>query len=148
MLRLIAVNLYLIDTIMKNRRYTFLTILCSAFCLFPFFEGKAQNTCGAPESFFSEFYVMQVKPMEFLLTYHYPITDRVLVRIKDVANNVLFVEKTLVYKQYRKSFDLSSLKDGSYTFELRDGDETFVKSFDVATKTRRVAVALTESDSE
>lgn len=133
---------------MKNLRYTLVKILCSVFFLAACFDGKAQNTAGAHEAFFSEFYVMQVKPMEFLLTYHYPITDRVLVRIKDVENNVLFVEKTLVYKQYRKSFDLSSLKDGSYTFELRDGEETFVKSFDVATKTRRVAVALTEADSE
>jgi hypothetical protein len=36
----------------------------------------------------------------------------VLVRIKDEEKNILFAEKTLVYKKYHKYFDLSTMKDG------------------------------------
>lgn len=94
------------------------------------------------DAYFADFYVMQVKPMQFEVSYKYPKTDRVLVRIKDEGQNVIFVEKTLVYKRYQKNFDLSIMKDGQYTFELIDGNEKFVQSFVVATKTQRMATSL------
>jgi hypothetical protein len=94
------------------------------------------------DAYFADFYVMQVKPMQFELSYKYPKTDRVLVRIKDEEQNVIFVEKTLIYKRYHKNFDLSVMKDGKYTFELTDGNEKFVQTFVVATTTQRMATAL------
>lgn len=100
---------------------------------------QAQHVSRHTEEFFSEFYVVQVKPMEFLLTYHFPQTDRVLVRIKDGEKNILFAEKTLVYKKYKKFFDLSSMKDGNFTFELTDGETTYSRSFAVVTETKRIA---------
>ena len=80
--------------------------------------------------------------MQFEMSYKYPKTDRVLVRIKDEEKNILFAEKTLVYKKYHKYFDLSTVKDGIYTFELTDGEHKFTQSFTVATKTLRMANAL------
>ncbi|MGX5852893.1 hypothetical protein ACWKW6_04590 [Dyadobacter jiangsuensis] len=118
--------------------YTFvLVFLCSAFA------ARAQTVTNAePDAYFADFYVMQVKPMQFELSYKYPKADRVLVRIKDEEQNVIFVEKTLVYKRYHKNFDLSVMKDGKYTFELTDGNEKFVQTFVVATRTQRMATAL------
>ncbi|MEO6288142.1 MAG: hypothetical protein ABIN80_06935 [Dyadobacter sp.] len=94
------------------------------------------------QAYFSDFFIIEVKPMQFEVSYKYPKTDRVLVRIKDEEKNILFAEKTLVYKKYHKYFDLSTMKDGIYTFELTDGEHKFSQSFTVATKTLRVATAL------
>lgn len=113
------------------------------FFLFGAFGTCAQTVKNAePDAYFADFYVMQVKPMQFELSYKYPKTDHVLVRIKDEEQNIIFAEKTLVYKRYHKNFDLSVMKDGKYTFELTDGNEKFVQSFVVATKTQRMATSL------
>ncbi|GLU53006.1 hypothetical protein Dfri01_24670 [Dyadobacter frigoris] len=79
--------------------------------------------------------------MKFKISYSWPETDRVLVRISDGNNNLIFTETALVYKKYQKLFDLSSFMDGQYTFELFDGEKRFRQSFDISTKTTRVAVA-------
>jgi hypothetical protein len=93
-------------------------------------------------AYFSDFYVIEVKPMQFEITYKFPKNDRVLVKIKDQEENILFIENKLVYKKYHKYFDLTTMNDGRFTFELIDGDDRFVQSFIVATKTERVATAL------
>jgi len=93
------------------------------------------------DAFYSDFYVMQVRPMKFQLTYNWPATDRVLVRISDGNRNLLFVEKVLVYKKYEKLFDLSTFMDGQYTFELLDGERSFTHKFDITTVTKREVVA-------
>ena len=92
-------------------------------------------------AFYSNFYVMQVKPMQFKITYNFPVRDRVQVRILDVNRNILFGENTLVYKKYEKYFDLSVFADGQYTFELVDGEEKFSHSISVLTKTTRMVTA-------
>jgi hypothetical protein len=117
--------------------YTFLILV------FVSFAASAQQTQKhEKDAYFSDFYIIQAKPMQFEMSYKYPKTDRVLVRIKDEEQNILFAEKTLVYKKYHKYFDLSTMKDGIYTFELTDGEHKFVQSFTVATKTLRMATAL------
>ena len=88
-------------------------------------------------AFYSDFYVMQVKPMQFQITYHFPVNDRVRLRILDANRNILFGENAMVYKKYEKHFDLSVFADGKYTFELVDGKDTFVHSISVLTKTTR-----------
>jgi hypothetical protein len=123
---------------MMKRIYTilFLTLIACA-------AANAQTVQkNDTEAYFSDFFIIQVKPMQFEMSYKYPKTDRVLVRIKDEEKNILFVEKTLVYKKYHKCFDLSTMKDGIYTFELTDGEQTFTQSLTVATKTLRMATAL------
>ncbi|MCE7065578.1 hypothetical protein [Dyadobacter sp. CY326] len=102
----------------------------------------AQSTNNTHEVYFADFYVMQVKPMQFEIKYKNPKTDRVTVRIIDEEQYIIFAEKTLVYKKYHKYFDLSTMKDGMYTFELTDGTEKFVQSFRVSTKTERMVRAL------
>ena len=92
-------------------------------------------------AFYSNFYVMQVKPMQFKIIYNFPVKDRVQVRILDVNRNILFGENTLVYKKYEKYFDLSVFADGQYTFELVDGEEKFSHSISVLTKTTRMVTA-------
>ncbi|WP_221394091.1 hypothetical protein [Dyadobacter sp. NIV53] len=92
-------------------------------------------------AFYSDFYVMEVKPMEFKITYNFPVNERVRVRILDANRNILFGENAMVYKKYQKHFDLSAFLDGQYTFELADGMKTFTHSINVLTKTTRVVTS-------
>jgi len=99
---------------------------------------SAQSLSDKRESaFYSDFYVMQVKPMQFEITYHYPASDRVRIRILDASKNVLFAETSLVYKKYQKNFDMSGFNDSQYTFELTDAERKFNQSFVVLTRTIR-----------
>lgn len=103
---------------------------------------QAQETAENKEAgFYSDFYVMQVKPMMFKMTYNYPVTDRVRVRIFDGNKNLLFGENALVYKKYHKIFDLSIFNDGQYTFELLDGEKEYKQSFNITTRTTRTVTA-------
>lgn len=128
---------------MKNFLTSF--ILTASFYLFGSLGSAlyAQTVTEKKETaFYSDFYVMQVRPMKFKLSYNYPITDRVQVRILDVNKNIIFGEQTLVYKKYEKLFDLSVFADGQYTFELFDGDEKFIHKISIETKTTRIVTAL------
>lgn len=91
-------------------------------------------------AFYSDFYVMQVRPMKFKLAYNWPLTDRISVKIMDDKRTLLFTETVLVYKKYEKLFDMSIFADGVYIFELYDGEKKFSHSFDITTKTTRIAV--------
>ena len=127
---------------MKNISSKFLSLFCFLsfffFCPVAFAQISDQRNDAA---FYSDFYVMQVRPMKFQLTYNWPATDRVLVRISDHNRNLLFIEKVLVYKKYEKLFDLSTFLDGQYTFELLDGERSFTHKFDITTVTKREVVA-------
>jgi hypothetical protein len=131
---------------MKN--FTTLTALLFSFFALLCYSSDSlaqQSETKHHEAFYSEFYVMEVKSMQFKMTYNTPVFDRVTVRIFDAARNILFVEKSLVYKKYQKYFDLTGFNDGQYTFELTDGNDKFVQSFDVVTTTIRTAIAQNNS---
>ena len=103
-------------------------------------EEKSEDT------FYADFYVVQDKPMQFKLSYNHPVSDRLMVRIIDEEKNILFAEKTLVYKKYLKYFDLSTFADGKYTFELTDGDKKVGHSFMVTTETKRIVTARVKEE--
>lgn len=127
---------------MKNNFYYLRLVSCFILILIALSEAHSQNKFPKSDiDFYSDFYVMQVRPMKFKMSYSWPDTDRVLVRISDGNNNQIFTETVLVYKKYQKLFDLSSFMDGQYKFELFDGEKRFSQSFDITTKTTRVAVA-------
>ncbi|MCF2442473.1 hypothetical protein L0657_00795 [Dyadobacter sp. CY345] len=127
---------------MKNYSIKFLWLFCLLILSVLSKRASAQSITEKKEAaFYSDFYVMQVKPMKFQLTYNWPATDRVLIRISDGNRNLLFTEKVLVYKKYEKLFDLSTFIDGQYTFELWDGEKKFVQSFNITTVTKREATA-------
>lgn len=86
--------------------------------------------------------ILEVKPMQFRVSYHNPITKTVSVRILDTNNNVLFSESKNTEKSYLKYFDLSTLMDGTYTFEVIDGKEKTSQSFDILTTTSRVVSSI------
>lgn len=74
------------------------------------------------------------------MTYHFPFSDRIKIRVLDAEGKILFAESPLVYKKYQKKFDLSIFHDGRYTFELRDAARLYKQSFSVATITSRTVV--------
>jgi len=86
--------------------------------------------------------VLQIKPMQFRVSYNNPTSKNVAVRILDTDKNVLFSESRRVDNSYLKYFDLSTLMDGTYTFEITDGKEKATQSFDILTTTSRVVSSI------
>lgn len=86
--------------------------------------------------------VLQIKPMQFRVSYNNPTSKNVAVRILDTDKNILFSESKRVDNNYLKYFDLSTLMDGTYTFEITDGKEKATQSFDILTTTSRVVSSI------
>ena len=86
--------------------------------------------------------ILQIKPMQFRVSYNNPVSNTVVVRILDTDKNVLFSENKRVSTNYLKYFDLSTLIDGTYTFEITDGKEKASQSFDILTTTSRVVSSI------
>ena len=86
--------------------------------------------------------ILQIKPMQFRVSYNNPVSSTVVVRILDTDKNVLFSENKRVSTNYLKYFDLSTLNDGTYTFEITDGKEKASQSFDILTTTSRVVSSI------
>jgi len=86
--------------------------------------------------------VLEVKPMQFRVSYNKVLTNLVIVRILDTDKNVLFSESKRADATYLKYFDLSTLLDGTYTFEVTDGKEKYSQSFDILTKTSRAVSSI------
>jgi hypothetical protein len=86
--------------------------------------------------------VLQIKPMQFRVSYNNPVSKSVVVRILDNEKNVLFTETKRVEANYLKYFDLSTLMDGTYTFEINDGKERSAQTFDILTTTSRVVSSI------
>jgi hypothetical protein len=109
------------------------------------FTSNAQNnfaTADKTENASTKLTVLQVKPMQFRVSYNNPISKNVVVRILDNEKNVLFSENRRVENNYLKYFDLSTLMDGTYTFEITDGKEKAAQSFDILTTTSRVVSSI------
>jgi hypothetical protein len=86
--------------------------------------------------------VLEVKPMQFRVSYNTPQSNSLIVRILDTDKNVLFSENRRPDATYLKYFDLSTLLDGTYTFEITDGSEKYSQTFDILTKTSRVVSSI------
>lgn len=109
------------------------------------FAANAQNnfaTADETENASTKLTVLQVKPLQFRVSYNNPISKNVVVRILDNEKNVLFSENRKVENNYLKYFDLSTLLDGTYTFEITDGKEKTAQSFDILTTTSRVVSSI------
>ncbi|OJV15534.1 MAG: hypothetical protein BGO21_31625 [Dyadobacter sp. 50-39] len=109
------------------------------------FAANAQDnfaTADKTENASSKLTVLQVKPLQFRVSYNNPISKNVVVRILDNDKNVLFSENRKVENNYLKYFDLSTLMDGTYTFEITDGKEKTAQSFDILTTTSRVVSSI------
>ena len=109
------------------------------------FTSNAQNnfaTADKTVTASTKLTVLQVKPMQFRVSYNNPISKNVVVRILDNEKNVLFSENRKVENNYLKYFDLSTLMDGTYTFEITDGKEKTAQSFDILTTTSRVVSSI------
>jgi hypothetical protein len=109
------------------------------------FTSNAQDniaTADKTESASTKLNVLQVKPLQFRVSYNNPISKNVVVRILDNEKNVLFSENRRVENNYLKYFDLSTLMDGTYTFEITDGKEKAAQSFDILTTTSRVVSSI------
>ena len=109
------------------------------------FAASAQDniaTADKTENASTKLTVLQVKPLQFRVSYNNPISKNVVVRILDNEKNVLFSENRKVENNYLKYFDLSTLMDGTYTFEITDGKEKTAQSFDILTTTSRVVSSI------
>lgn len=96
------------------------------------------KSASSKEASISDLTVLQVKPMQFRVSFVSKQARKVSVRIVDADKNVLYSENSNVPANYMKYFDLSPLLDGTYSFEVVDGKEKYSQSFDIFTQTQRI----------
>ncbi len=130
---------------MKTKNTLFSAALIGMLISGSAFTANAQTaiaTSDKTESASNKLTVLQVKPMQFRVAYINPVSNLVSVRILDTDKNVLFSESNRPEASYVKYFDLSTLLDGTYTFEVTDGKEKASQTFDILTKTSRVVSSI------
>ncbi|MDQ1088045.1 MULTISPECIES: hypothetical protein [unclassified Siphonobacter] len=82
----------------------------------------------------------QDSQLRFQLTFQNPDKKKLTIAIKDKENTTLFTETT-TSEAYLRLFDLSTLGDGKYTFEVLGGKNRYTQSFEISTQTNRVVLA-------
>ena len=130
---------------MKTKNTLLIAALTGLFLSGSALTANAQTTNATAETtqtVSNKLNVLQVKPMQFRVSYNNPVSKVVAVRILDTDKNILFSENRRVDKTYLKYFDLSTLVDGTYTFEILDGKEKAAQSFDILTTTSRVVSSI------
>ncbi|MBC8112030.1 MAG: hypothetical protein H7Y04_13295 [Verrucomicrobia bacterium] len=60
--------------------------------------------------------------------------------IRNERGNKVYEECQPKTAKYRRKYNLSSLADGNYTFEINNGTDTYTKSFRIETKQSRNVV--------
>jgi len=60
----------------------------------------------------------------------------VVIRIRNSSNKVLH-EEVVKDKKYVRKFDLESMADGNYTFEITNKEESYTKEIELQTLTAR-----------
>ncbi|GAB3172666.1 DUF3244 domain-containing protein [Telluribacter humicola] len=105
------------------------------------FAQTADTKAEEAAPYVSSLYIQETKPMQFRVSFKNPLENKLTVRIVDTDNNVLYSDYTSTSANYLKYFDLSPLSDGRYTFEITDGKEKHIQSFDIMTQTRRIVTA-------
>lgn len=130
---------------MKSKNTLIIAALTALLLSAPAFNSFAQDNQVSAEntkSVSEKLNIMQIKPMQFRVSYSNPTTKSISVRIMDTEKNVLFSENRRVDANYLKYFDLSTLVDGTYTFEVTDGKDRATQSFDILTTTSRVVSSI------
>ena len=130
---------------MKTKNTLFTAALIGLLISGSAFSTNAQTAVSSSDKTVSastKLTVLEIKPMQFRVSYNKAQSTAVLVRILDTDKNVLYSESKRTDSTYLKYFDLSTLLDGTYTFEITDGKEKFAQSFDILTKTSRVVSSI------
>ncbi|MFT4033468.1 MAG: hypothetical protein QM669_13690, partial [Siphonobacter sp.] len=74
------------------------------------------------------------------LTFQNPDKQKLTIAIKDKENATLFTETTN-NANYLRLFDLSTLGDGKYVFEVVGSQDHYTQAFEIKTQTSRVVLA-------
>jgi hypothetical protein len=132
---------------MKTNRFIPIAALAGAFMTAAAPAAVAQNhapteTTTAQMADTSRLSVVQTRPMQFRVLFNKPQSPKIAVRILDSTGKILFNETKAVQSGYMRYFDLSPLQDGTYTFEIVDGQEKYNQSFDILTQTRRIVSSI------
>jgi hypothetical protein len=117
--------------------FAVLSILASSTALNVNAQSLSKST-SPRESAIADLTVLQVKPMQFRVSFVNKLGRKVSVRIVDGDKNVLYSENSHVPNNYVKYFDLSPLLDGTYAFEIVDGKDRYSQTFDILTQTQRM----------
>lgn len=82
--------------------------------------------------------VQALAGLKFRLSFD-TIQKKSYIVLKDNKGEVLFTDYPAKTGKYDRVFDLSNLNDGSYSFEVVNGNDKAVKNFEIATKVERTA---------
>lgn len=85
--------------------------------------------------------VQDLGSLRFKLIFENTSKQKTKISLVDIENNVFFYDYPTNDSQYVKTFDLSNLIDGEYTFLVELGTEKLKKDFVITTKSFR-SIAL------
>lgn len=131
---------------MKTKNTIVIALACLLFQGLAFTSNAQSDTTYSESTVTSKLSVHEVQSMQFRVCYYKPQSQTIIVRIMDMDKNILFSENKRSESTYVRYFDLSTLSDGSYTFEITDGKEKSSKTFDILTRTSRVVSSIKTND--
>ncbi len=70
------------------------------------------------------------------------VNTKSTVLIRDYSGAVLYTVSVPKTEKFTKIFDLSNLRDGSYTFQVNNGKEKIEKPFEINTEVKRVVTQV------
>jgi|SRR5690606_14962338 len=70
------------------------------------------------------------------------VNTKSTVLIRDYSGAVLYTISVPKTEKFTKIFDLSNLRDGSYTFQVNNGKEKIEKPFEINTEVKRVVTQV------
>lgn len=99
------------------------------------------NTQEKPTEQKLEVKIDEVRQLVFRVLMNNPSRQKVQILIKDADNNILHEQTPGNDERYIRRFNLSTLADGTYTFEIGSGKDKYTQSFQILTQTNRLALA-------
>lgn len=70
------------------------------------------------------------------------VNTKSTVQIRDFSGAVIYTVSVPKTEKFTKIFDLSNLRDGSYTFQVNNGKQRIEKPFEINTEVKRVATQV------
>ena len=84
----------------------------------------------------------QIGDNQFRLIYPYKEESKISIKVLDETGKVVDRDKVNNKVGFLRRYDMSALKPGQYSLEIKDGEETFFKAFEIKNSSKVMAHSL------
>ncbi len=114
-----------------------------ALTVFAFNGAKAQVANSSVEKI-ETIFLQDLGNLRFKLSFENPLRQKTQISLLDKNDNLYFNDFAGNDTRYSRSFNLSNLEDGVYSFVISSGTDKITKEFIISTQTSRgISLALT-----